>query len=157
MSSNIQPTPNPAATGGNPTGTASRRPYLKPEAGTSWFTVKPTDDIYGPCSLEITIETAGVLGQDGQPSHIKAFCDGFGDFASTCLVKGYGIKSGVWTVTMDLASAKAGASEEFVGSVSDALTPYFQTSSVLQRQHGFGKARCRVLEGAVTRFVDDLN
>lgn len=157
MSTNNQPNPNPGASGGNPAGTTSRRPHLKPESGTSWFTVKPTDDIYGPCSLEITIETLGVLGQEGQPGHIKTFCDGFSDFASTCLVKGYGIKSGVWIVSMDLASEKAGATKEFVQSVSAALTPYFQTSPVLQRQYAFSKARCRVLEGAVTRFVDDLN
>lgn len=157
MTSNIQPNPNPAPTGGNPTGTTSRRPHLKPEAGMSWFTVKPTGNIYGPCSLEITIETIGVLGQEGQPGYIKAFCDGFGDLAATCIVTGYGVKSGVWTVSMDLASEKAGATKELVHSVSAALTPYFQTSAILQRQHGFGKARCRVLEGGATRFFDELN
>lgn len=157
MTSNIQPNPNPAPTGDNPTGTTSRRAHLKPEAGTSWFTVKPTDNIYGPCSLEITIETIGVLGQEEQPGHIKAFCDGFGDLAATCIVTGYGVKSGVWTVSMDLASDKAGATRGFVDSVSAVLTPYFQASAILQRQHGFGKAKCRVLQGAVPRFTNQLN
>ena len=157
MTSNIQPNPNPANTGGNPASKVSRRPNLKPEAGTSWFTVKPTGDTYGPCSLEINIETIGVLGQEEQPGHIKAFCDGFGDLAATCIVTGYGVKSGVWTVSMDLASEKAGATKELVNSVSAALTPYFQTSQILQRQHGFGKAKCRVLEGAVTRFTSNRN
>lgn len=157
MTSNSQSNPNAATTSDNPTVTTVRRPHLKPEAGTSWFTVKPTDNIYGPCSLEINIETVGVLGQEEQSGHIKAFCDGFGDLAATCIVTGYGVKSGVWTVSMDLASEKAGATREFVDSVSAVLTPYFQASAILQRQHGFGKAKCRVLEGAVTRFVDDLN
>ncbi len=155
MTSNNQP--NAGANGGNPAGTGSRRPYLKPEAGTSWFTVKPADDLYGPCSLEITIETVGVLGPEGQAAQVKAFCDGLSDFAATCIVKGYGVKSGVWTVSMDLASEKAGASEDLVNQVSSALTPYLQASTLLQRQHGFGKARCRVLESGATRFTDELN
>ena len=157
MTSITQPNPNPVTAGTTTTGTGSRKPYLKPEAGTSWFTVRPVEDIYGPCSLEISIETIGVLGQEEQQGHIKAFCDGFGDLAATCIVTGYGVKSGVWTVSMDLASEKAGATKELVNSVSAALTPYFQTSAILQRQHGFGTAKCRVLEGAVTRFTNELN
>ena len=157
MTLNNQPNPNPVSTGGNPTGKASRRPNLKPEAGTSWFTVKPTGDTYGPCSLEINIETVGVLGQDDQAAQVKAFCDGFSDLATTCVVKGYGVKNGLWSVSLDLASKKAGATPEFVSTVSAALTPYLQESPILQRQHGFGKARCRVLEDETTRFSDDLN
>ena len=156
MTTITQTNPNPNA-GTTTTGTGSRKPYLKPEAGTSWFTVKPADDIYGPCSLEISIETVGVLGADGQANLVKAFCDGFNDFAATCVVKGYGVKSGVWTVNMDLASEKAAASKPYIDRVSATLTPYLQASPILQRQHGFGKAKCRVLVGVATRFTDDLN
>ena len=145
---------------GNGTGEqpkAKRKPHLKPETGTSWFAVQSADNLYGPCSLEITIETVGILGQDGQADYVRSFCEGFGDFAEICSVKGYGVGSSEWSVDLDLASDNQGGTPELVNKFSEVLTPYLQSSPLLQRQHGFGKAHCRLIDGGSTVFSRQLN
>ncbi len=99
------------------------------------------------------IDSKTVIGDPKEAEAIRAFCEGFLAHPTLCLVKGYGIAKGTWTVSVYLASEGKDVKDEFVSEMFRQLKDMFDASSVLKHDFGAGKARFRVLNGDTT--VDD--
>ncbi len=108
---------------------------------------------YGPCSFHVDIDSRSVLGDANEAEPIRAFCSCFADFPDLCSVKGYAIAKGTWTVSIYLASEGKAVDDPFVSEMFRRFTALFDTSPVLKRDFGAGKARYRVLNGDTV--VDD--
>lgn len=149
MSNENQTTPVLDETGIKPKIKRIRKPKIKPGPNSFRFGKRPSATAPVPCTYEVTISSTEVIGADGEAEHIRNFCNGFSAYPELCSIKGYGIKSGVWYVLLNLITDTA-VDDDFVSELNRRFSPFFEAAPVLKRELGFGNATYRVLDGGTT-------
>ena len=152
MSDKEQPPVTAGEEGKKPKIKRVRKPKLKPGPNSFRFGSHARGAAPASCTYEVTISTAGVIGGDGEAEQVRDFCSGFSAFPELCAIKGYGIKSGVWSVVINLVT-ESDVDDEFVSELNRRFVPFFEAAPVFKRELGFGNARYRVLNGGTN--VDD--